>query len=96
MPKTLFLYQSFDNSPLFFELEGDYSHLHKVYINGCHPDEDKLDADDPKLVQLKEEYKNLADELDQLAYTSDGKLKITFIDKPTKDWDHFVECGYLL
>lgn len=96
MSKTLFLFQADSFQPQWFELEGDYSHLHKVYINGCHPDEDKLDADDPKLVQLKEEYKNLADELDQLVYDPDGGYKVTFIDKPTKDWDHFVECGYLL
>jgi len=95
MSKTLFLFQEAYFVPKFFELEGDYSHLHRTYINGCHPDEDKLALDDPKLVQLQEEYAGLCDELNELVYTEDGKLKVTFLDKPTKDWDHYVECGFI-
>lgn len=95
MPKTLFLFQEEYFVPKFFELEGDYSHLHKTYINGCHPDEDKLSSDDPKLVQLKEEYAGLCDELTELVYDLEGKHKVAFIDKPTKDWDYYVECGFI-
>ncbi len=105
MPKTLFLFQENEFEPQWFELEGDYSHLNKIYINGSHPDEDKLDSDDPKLVCLQAEYAGLCDELSSLIYgpTDDpmngfdpqGRLRVTFIDKPTKDWDYFVECGFL-
>lgn len=95
MSKTLFLFQEEYFVPKFFELEGDYSHLHKTYINGCHPDEDKLSSDDPKLVQLQEEYAGLCDELTELVYGLEGIHKVTFIDKPTKDWDYYVECGFI-
>ena len=94
MPKTLFLFQEEFFKPKWFELAGDYSHLDKVYINGCHPEEDYLDADDPKLVQVQEEYAGSCEELSDIMYDKDGKHKVTFIDKPTKDWDYFVECGF--
>lgn len=83
--------------PKFFELEGDYSHLNGTYINGCHPDEDKLDSDDPKLVQLKEEYETKIEILHDMVYHQDGTHKVKFLEpnQPTKDWDHYVECGFI-
>ena len=41
--KTLFLYdRQGEGKNFFFELEGNYSHLDGVYINGCY-DEDLTD-----------------------------------------------------
>jgi hypothetical protein len=62
--------------PQWFELEGDYSHLNNIYING-EDDQTKID------------------ELCDLVYDKEGKHKIQFISGPTKDWDFFVECGFI-
>lgn len=83
MSKTLFLFQE-DFTPNFFELGGDYSHLDKTYINSDPPDG-----------VSQEEYDKRCDELNELVYTENGKYKVIFIDKPTKDWDHYVECGLI-
>lgn len=41
--KTLFFFDNFGESDnFFFELEGDYAHLDKTYIN-CTDDEEKID-----------------------------------------------------
>jgi len=105
MPKTLFLYQENEFEPKWFELEGDYSHLHKTYINSSYngPEYPKISADEHASEIAKFERKQ--EELSSLIYdpTDDpingfqpqGRLRVTFIDKPTKDWDYFVECGFL-
>ena len=88
MPKTLFLFQENYMEPKWLELEGDYSHLNQVYINNS--------PDDVSQVGTLNAYYKKCDELTDLIYHKDsGKHKVTFIDKPTKDWDYFVECGFL-
>ena len=82
MPKTLFLFQDSYFEPKFLELEGDYSHLDKTYIN--------LESLDD---MHQEKYTKCCDELTELIYDLDGTYKVTFLDKPTKDWDYYVECG---
>jgi len=86
MPKTLFLFKADYFKPEWFELEGDYSHLNKVYLNAVRPE----DADPA-------DWKRKQEELSNLLYGADAyeKLKVTFIAQPTKDWDYFVECGFL-
>ena len=37
----------------------------------------------------------LKNELGDLLFYEDGDYKITFFDKPTKDWDAFVHVGFL-
>lgn len=97
MHKTLFLFQENEFEPKWFELEGDYSHLHKVYINDSYdgPSYPQISADEHAAEIAKFERKQ--DELINLLYEADAyeKLKVTLIDKPTKDWDYFVECGLM-
>jgi hypothetical protein len=84
--KTLFLYEA-ELGSKFFELDGDYSHLHEVFINGVPP---KDDMDD-------EEFYALIDELSALVYDKDNehKFKPMELAEPTRDWTHFVKCGCL-
>jgi len=35
------------------------------------------------------------DELSNIIFDDNGNYKVTFLDKPTKDWDHFVQTGFL-
>ena len=35
-------------------------------------------------------------ELTGLVYDEDGKKKVQVLSKPTKDWDFFIYCGFLL
>lgn len=105
MSKTLFLFQEEEFTPKFFELDGDYSHLHKTYINGSYngPEYPQISADAHAAAVAK--FEQNQEELSKLIYspTDDpmigfdpqGRLNITFLDKPTKDWDYFVECGFL-
>lgn len=101
MAKTLFLCEEIPEETFFFELEGDYSHLNGVYIN----------ADHPKGVTQKK-WEKLQDELSKLIYRTSEEVeafrkenlvdeakvwkKISKINAPTKDWDHFVKCGFIL
>lgn len=82
--KTLFCF--IDESvmtPDFFELEGNYSHLNGVFINGDHSE--------------------LWDELTQILNTpyewghdcEPFPQEIKILKEPTKDWDHFVVCGFI-
>jgi len=85
MVKTLFLFEVLPEESFFFELEGDYSRLQGILINS-----DPEDGFDPKL------YEKLSQELNEIVYDANGRYKVTQIDKPTKDWDHFVKCGFAL
>ena len=38
---------------------------------------------------------NIANELSLLVYETDGEVKVTKLSKPTKDWTHFVKCGFI-
>ena len=85
MPKTLFLYQDDYFKPQWFELEGDYSHFSKIYINECCPEDV-----DPAVWERKQ------DELSKLLLHEDtGLARYENLGCPTKDWDFFVECGFL-
>lgn len=33
--------------------------------------------------------------LSNIVYDIDGKVKVTQLDKPTKDWDYFITCGFI-
>lgn len=35
------------------------------------------------------------EELSALIFNPDGSHKVDFIAGPTKDWDYFVECGFI-
>jgi hypothetical protein len=37
----------------------------------------------------------LQQELSDLLFYEDGDYKVTFLDKPTKNWDAFVRVGFL-
>ena len=76
--KTLFLYEDTADSSCFFELEGDYSHLNNVYINGT----DSTDAQQAELTEL-------------LLKDEKPYFKLPKLDAPTRDWAHFVKCGFL-
>jgi hypothetical protein len=88
MPKTLFLFQEDFMTPKFFELEGNYAHLHKTYINGdpglkTYPE---VSADEHTRLILEHEKK--CDELYSLIYHPDsGTHKVTFLEpnQPTKN-----------
>lgn len=40
--------------------------------------------------------KEKAEELNSLVYTNEGLVKVDELDEPTKDWDYFIKCGFLL
>ncbi len=75
--KTLFLYETTSTLGKFFELEGDYSHLHRVLVNPYNCEQKRVE------------------ELSNIILDAQGNYKVTFFDKPTKDWDHFVQAGFL-
>lgn len=86
--KTLFLFED-DSGVHFFELPGDLSRFHDVYINGEIPEG-----------VSHEQHSDLQDELALLVYGAQdekglvsGDLVPEEIEAPTKDWDHFVHCG---
>lgn len=37
-----------------------------------------------------------AQKLNDFVYDEDGNLKVEKLNEPTKDWDHFVKCGFIL
>lgn len=66
----------------FVVLEGDYSRFNKVFINAYSE---------------SKEYAKLQKELAEFLYDDEGNLLITFPDtEPGKDWDFFVDCGFIL
>jgi hypothetical protein len=82
--KTLFLLELHGKAPsLFFELEGDYSYLNEVEINGYESTEEQQN----ELMGLL--YGNDSDPFPNFYYI------ITTLKKPTKDWDHFVKVGVI-
>ena len=95
--KTLFLFQEEFMTPKFFELDGDYSHLHKTYINsGISETYPEISADEHD--RRIAEYERKTDELTALIYEPESgrhKDSIKFLDSPTKDWDYYVECGFI-
>lgn len=97
MPKTLFLFQEQYMTPKFFELEGNYTRLHKIYINGFAeiPQYPEVSADER--AQIDAEYTKCLDELCDLVYDNEGSYKVKFLEpnQPTKDWDYYVECGFI-
>lgn len=87
--KTLFLFEEKPEECYFFELEGDHSRFDEVYINGVGPKE--------KVARKKHEA--LSKELYALLYDDKGNARITEEKKlraPSKDWTHFVKCGFIL
>jgi hypothetical protein len=80
--RTLFLYNEFEGLVKFFILEGNYSHLDDVLLN-----EAVEDAEDIKL----------QDELNTILFESDGKLKVTLLDKfPLgENFNHVVNVGFI-
>jgi hypothetical protein len=92
MAKTLFLFEDEAGAHLF-EIDGDHSRFHDVYINAEVPEGDARD---------EETYEALQQELCDLIYYDEdseggeaGELKPDEIEAPTKDWDFFVRCGFI-
>jgi hypothetical protein len=89
--KTLFLFED-ESGAHFFETEGDHSGFHDVYIG----------ADVPEGVpHTEEQYEELQEALALFFYgppDENGEVEGDFIldeiEAPTKDWDHFVRCGF--
>jgi hypothetical protein len=78
--KTLFAYDSFGDFPIFFfELEGDYRHLDKVYINDYNDVEDRQGV---LAALILDNECNLKPEIKKL-------------QEPTRDWDFFVRVGFI-
>lgn len=72
------MFEQFPTRTFFFELAGDHSRLHDVYINSTDSDE------------------KLQDELNNLVCDPEtGKVVVTQLEVPTRDWTHFVKCGFL-
>lgn len=83
--KTLMLFEGPEGTA-FFELEGDQSRFHDVYIN----------ADVPEGVEhTSEQYEALQDALADVIFSEDGEIKIDEIEAPTKDWDFFIRTGFI-
>lgn len=83
--------------PQFFELEGDYSHLHGVYINGEPEHKTYPDVSADEHARLVSDHEIKVDILNDMIYHQDGTHKVKFLEpnQPTKDWDHYVECGFI-
>lgn len=83
---TLFLFNDFLDDPWFFQLEGDFSRFNNVIANATNPADMNLTV---------EEFDALCDELEELVYDKEkGTPKVKMMSRPTKDWTHFVYCGF--
>lgn len=92
--KTLMLYWdgSDDLTPKFIELDGDYSRLNNIYINGYLD----MDDDNPAGRAKRDHHQSLQDELSNLVLDArTGRIKLPILNQPTKDWDFFIHCGFL-
>lgn len=81
MKKTLFLLDNrFDGYLVFFQLNGDYSHLDGLQM--CH----NYDDCDAAMVQKRKELTSIL--------TCKGQYKgIKSLKNPTKDWNYFASVG---
>lgn len=85
--RTAILFEEVNGEGIsFFVLDGDYSHLDKVYIN-AHNDEE---------TEIKE------DELNDLFYDEEGRFRFDRDTITLKDWvkiasicEHVIECGFI-
>lgn len=93
--KTLFLYLEIPERSFFFELEGDYSHLNGTFINGTD-DHAKWDELTALVHRTPEEIEAFKAANPTVKDNDKIYLKVTPLNQPTKDWDHFVECGFYL
>jgi hypothetical protein len=76
--KTIFIFDQCDAGIKFFVLDGDFSHLDKVYINSCGLDE--------WTDEQHGELETKMEELTQLLYWPDGNFKfLTFSEFPVQD-----------
>lgn len=48
------------------------------------------------IINVYVEDEKLQNELTDLIYDKEGKFKIKKLKSPTKDWDIFIKCGFLL
>lgn len=85
--KTLMLFQVIGGipKPQFLELSGDYSKFNNIFIN------EYIDNSEGAELAYK-----LQQELTDLIYDESGNYKVQFMNTPTKDWDVFVVCGFIL
>jgi len=84
--KTLIMFEFIPEEVFFFELPGDLSRFHDVYVNKVIPK-----GSGP-------EVKKLQNELNDFMFDDSGifRFEEKKIQVPTKDWTHFVRCGFLL
>jgi hypothetical protein len=83
--KTLMLFEGSEGAS-FFELAGDLSRFHDVYINAEVPE---------GVVHTSDEYEALQEELTDIIFDETGEMKLDEIEAPTKDWDFFIRCGLI-
>lgn len=78
--KTLFAYDSFGDAHIFFfELEGDFRHLDKVYINAY---DNTIERQGILAALILDNECNIKPEIKRL-------------QEPTRDWDVFVRVGFI-
>lgn len=87
--KTVMIYDQLDSALRFFVLDGDYRHLHNVYINQYVEDK-----------KARKEAEKKQDELNELVYnTETGEFKIPVLDEfpvqAVRDGAEVVVAGFL-
>lgn len=94
--KTLFLFQEIPERSFFFQLEGDYSHLHGAFINGTGTSKEAADELLALVYRTASETDAFKAANPKVKDNDKIYLKVQILQAPTKDWDHFVECGMML
>jgi hypothetical protein len=67
---------------VFFEKEGDYSHLDELHVNNVFHSKEILALIHGENVNKEN--------------NEDFSWEVTVLEKPTKDWDYFVTIDYRL
>lgn len=101
--KTQFCYLEIGGDglePKFFTKEGDYSRLDGVFINSYGEDNEHL-QDELGRILYGDTFTLVPPEFDDDDdYEEEEKEPVNYIveftKEPTKDWDHFVVCGFYL
>jgi hypothetical protein len=77
--KTLVMFEEVGNQVFFFELNGDQTRFHEVFIGDHDTNTQKLQKELESIV-----YK-----------PKSGEYLVKKLSEPTRDWDFFVHAGYL-
>lgn len=79
--KTAIIYNQFEERISYHVIDGDYSHLHNVYVNGG--EEEKED----QLLEIIQ---------DSEGYAKKGKVSIDKFSQAISDGARLIECGFYL